>query len=130
MTVCITDTRLIDDSGRLHHGDVVLTDDGSWHLAEAGDAAVERVDGQSLVLTRTLQELRHTHLPMTLQRSWAEGLPLMRSARGLHVPVRTGAHARTRGSRHQGGGGGDDPHRDIVRLRHVLLPGGDRRGDG
>ena len=85
MTVCIRDTRLIDDAGRLHQGDVVLADDGSWHLAGAGDSAWEQLDGTSLILTRTLQNW-HTHLPMTLQRSWAEGLPLMRWLEGYMFP--------------------------------------------
>ena len=85
MAIRVRDTHLIDDAGVVHHGDVVLTDDGSWHPAGTGDAGYEQIDGCNLVLTRTLQNW-HTHLPMTLQRSWAEGLPLMSWLEGYMFP--------------------------------------------
>ena len=72
----ITSTRLVTDSGRIHRGDVLLHSDGSWSESQGDEDVIETIDGSNRVITRSFQNW-HTHLPMVLNRSMGEGLPLM-----------------------------------------------------
>lgn len=86
MAVVIRNTWLIDDHACLHHGDVLLADDGSWQPTGSGTAALEHIDGSALLVTRSLQNW-HTHLAMTLLRSHGEGLPLMQWLNNAVFPM-------------------------------------------
>ena len=72
----ITSTRLVTDGGRVHRGDVLLHSDGSWSESQGDEDVIETIDGSNRVITRSFQNW-HTHLPMVLNRSMGEGLPLM-----------------------------------------------------
>ena len=72
----ITSTRLIDEEGVVHHGDILLHSDGSWSTSNGDEDVLETIDGSNRVITRSFQNW-HTHLPMILNRSMGEGLPLM-----------------------------------------------------
>ena len=72
----ITSTRLITEAGRVHRGDVLLHSDGSWSESHGDEDVIETIDGSNRVITRSFQNW-HTHLPMILNRSMGEGLPLM-----------------------------------------------------
>ena len=72
----ITSTRLLTEAGRIHRGDVLLHSDGSWSESNGDEDVIETIDGSNRVITRSFQNW-HTHLPMILNRSMGEGLPLM-----------------------------------------------------
>ena len=72
----ITHTRLIDHDGKVREGDFLLLEDGSFSPSTGDEDVLETIDGNDLLITRSLQNW-HTHLPMTLNRSMGEGLPLM-----------------------------------------------------
>ena len=72
----ITSTRLIDEEGIIHHGDILLHADGTWSESNGDEDVLETIDGTNRVITRSFQNW-HTHLPMMLNRSMGEGLPLM-----------------------------------------------------
>ncbi|MBC88974.1 MAG: chlorohydrolase [Euryarchaeota archaeon] len=72
----VTSTRLITEAGRVHRGDVLLFSDGSWSESHGDEDVIETIDGSNRVITRSFQNW-HTHLPMILNRSMGEGLPLM-----------------------------------------------------
>ena len=72
----ITSTRLIDDDGIIQHGDILLHSDGSWSRSNGDEDVLETINGENRVITRSFQNW-HTHLPMILNRSMGEGLPLM-----------------------------------------------------
>ena len=72
----ITSTRLVTEGGRVHRGDVLLHSDGSWSESHGDEDVIETIDGSNRVITRSFQNW-HTHLPMVLNRSMGEGLPLM-----------------------------------------------------
>ena len=72
----ITSTRLIDEEGVVHHGDILHHSDGSWSTSNGDEDVLETIDGTNRVITRSFQNW-HTHLPMMLNRSMGEGLPLM-----------------------------------------------------
>lgn len=72
----ITSTRMIDEEGIIHHGDILLHADGTWSKSNGDEDVLETIDGTNRVITRSFQNW-HTHLPMMLNRSMGEGLPLM-----------------------------------------------------
>ena len=64
----ITNTRLIDHDGKVREGDFLLHKDGSYSLSTGDEDVLETIEGNDLLITRSLQNW-HTHLPMTLNRS-------------------------------------------------------------
>ena len=74
--VCYLDTHLIDESGEIHSGDIVLLSDGGWRLSTTQDNDVDTINGKNKVITRSLQNW-HTHAGMTLNaRDFSDGFPL------------------------------------------------------
>ena len=43
----ITSTRLIDDEGVVHHGDILLHADGSWSSSNGDEDVLETIDGSN-----------------------------------------------------------------------------------
>jgi len=71
------DSRLIDESGKLYHGDFLLHKDGSWSKSKGDEDVKFNLNGSDRLITRSLQNW-HTHLSMILNRGMGEDLPLQR----------------------------------------------------
>ncbi len=83
---------LLDQSGRVHEGDVLLFPEGGWAPAKGDEDVESEVDATGRVITRSLQNW-HTHLAMILNRSMGDGLALMEWLETMVFPVEKGLTA-------------------------------------
>ena len=84
-----TNSRLIDDSGRLQSGDFLIKADGSFSVSKGDEDVEETIEGSNRLITRSFQNW-HTHMAMVLNKSMGEGLPLMEWLETSIFPVEAG----------------------------------------
>ena len=62
-----TNTRLIDDLGRLQSGDFLIKADGSFSVSKGDEYVEETIEGSNRLITRSFQNW-HTHMAMVLNK--------------------------------------------------------------